>query len=134
AWPTRCGRWITRTRTCSRSSANCGRSKRTVEPGRQVPAGSNHAAFFLFYSNKGVEPIMWIKNLNVFQAEDKLPWTAAEIEAALNAARCPACGSQSLSTEGFAPPLKHAEAMVYSVDGLVFALHQEISRLLPAAV
>lgn len=77
---------------------------------------------------------MWIKNLNVFQAEEKLPWTAAELEDRLAAALCPACGSQTLSTEGFAPPLKGHSAMTYSVDSVVFALHQEISRLLPGPV
>lgn len=77
---------------------------------------------------------MWIKNLNVFQAEDQLAWTAADIETRLADALCPVCGSQTLSTEGFAPPLKGDSAMSYSVDGLIYALHQETSRLLPGPV
>lgn len=77
---------------------------------------------------------MWIKNLNVFQAESRLSWTAGEIETHLADALCPTCGSQTLSTEGFAPPLKGNSAMSYSVDGLVYALHQETSRLLPGPV
>jgi len=77
---------------------------------------------------------MWIKNLNVFQADDALTWTTSQLEQRLADALCPACGSQTLSTEGFAPPLKGHSAMTYSVEGLVLALHQEITRLLPGPV
>lgn len=77
---------------------------------------------------------MWLKNLNVFQAESELSWTPAAIEEHLADALCPACGKQSLSTEGFAPPIKGDSAMSHSVDGVVYALHQEISRLLPGPV
>src|SRR5699024_6645954 len=77
---------------------------------------------------------MWIKNLNVFQADDKLRWTAAQLEQRLADALCPACGAQTLSTEGFAPPLKSHGAMTYNVAGVVLAMHQEVSRLLPGPV
>jgi len=77
---------------------------------------------------------MWIKNLNVFQAESALTWTPAEIEAKLADALCPHCGSQTLSTVGFAPVLKGSDAMTEHVDGVVYALYQETARLLPGPV
>ncbi|MDN5938666.1 MAG: recombination-associated protein RdgC [Salinisphaera sp.] len=77
---------------------------------------------------------MWIKNLNVFQAENSFAWTPAEIEARLAGALCPPCGSQMLSTEGFVPAIKGDSTMSHAVEGVVYALHQEISRLLPGPV
>lgn len=77
---------------------------------------------------------MWIKNLNVFQAQAPLTWTAADIEARLADALCPPCGSQTLSTVGFAPVLKGQTAMTEHVEGMVCALHQETARLLPGPV
>lgn len=77
---------------------------------------------------------MWLKNLNVFQAESPLNWTPAEIEAHLVDALCPACGSQTLSTVGFAPALKGQATMTEHVEGMVYAVHQETSRLLPGPV
>lgn len=77
---------------------------------------------------------MWIKNLNIFQSESRLSWTPAEIEARLSDALCPPCGSQTLSTVGFAPALKGQSAMTEHVDGMIYALHQETSRLLPGPV
>lgn len=77
---------------------------------------------------------MWINNLTVFQATERLPWSVGELEAMLAKALCPACGAQSLSAEGFVPPVKGEAAMFHGVDDLLYCLHQETVRLLPAAV
>lgn len=77
---------------------------------------------------------MWIRNLCVFLGTERFGWTVGELEAKLADALCPECGSQHPSTQGFVPPLKGHDAMAYAVDGLVVCLHQEVSRVLPAAV
>ena len=77
---------------------------------------------------------MWLKNLCVFLGTERFGWTAAELEQRLADALCPECGTQSQSTEGFVPPLKADTAMVHVVDNLAVCMHQEIVRMLPAAV
>ncbi|ARB44337.1 recombination-associated protein RdgC [Alloalcanivorax xenomutans] len=77
---------------------------------------------------------MWIKNLTVFSAKDPFTWPVSELEAQLENARCQPCGSQSPSSEGFVPPLKGEERMVFAVEGFVYCVHQEITRLLPGPV
>ena len=61
---------------------------------------------------------MWIKNLTVFLGAEPFPWSAAELEERLEQHRCPPCGRQSLSSEGFVPPLKGEDRMVVVADGL----------------
>lgn len=77
---------------------------------------------------------MWLKNLCVFLGTDKFDWTPADLEQRLVDALCPECGSQSQSVQGFVPPLKADTAMVHVIDGLAVCMHQEITRMLPAAV
>ncbi|MDA3920562.1 MAG: recombination-associated protein RdgC [Salinisphaera sp.] len=77
---------------------------------------------------------MWIRNLCVFLGSEPFKWTAAELEEKLADALCPECGNQTVSVAGFVPPIKGEHAMSYAVDGLVIAVHQEITRVLPGAV
>lgn len=77
---------------------------------------------------------MWIRNLCVFPGLERFAWTVGELETRLADALCPECGAQQPSTQGFVPPIKGEHAMVYEADGLVMCLHQEITRVLPAAV
>lgn len=77
---------------------------------------------------------MWLKNLCVFLGTEKFEWTPSDLEQRLADALCPECGSQSQSTQGFVPPIKADAAMVHVVDGLAVCMHQEITRMLPAAV
>lgn len=78
---------------------------------------------------------MWIKNLTVFLGKEPFAWSAAELEEKLDEARCPPCGAQALSSEGFVPPLKGEERMVIvGEEGFLYCLHQEIVRLLPGPV
>ena len=77
---------------------------------------------------------MWIKNLIVFLADGPLSFSVAELEEKLDQHRCQPCGSQSLRTEGFVPPLKGQDAMTYEVDGFIVLTHQETTRLLPGPV
>ncbi len=77
---------------------------------------------------------MWIKNLTVFLGSEAFPWSQSALQAMLAKALCPACGAQTLSTEGFVPPIKGDDAMVHAVDGMVYCVYQETGRLLPGAV
>jgi len=77
---------------------------------------------------------MWIRNLCVFLGSEGFAWSVGELEERLAGALCPECGGQQPSTQGFVPPIKGEHAMVYEADGLVVCLHQEITRVLPAAV
>lgn len=77
---------------------------------------------------------MWIKNLAVFLSKEPFAWSAAELDEKLNAAQCPPCSSQALSSEGFVPPLKGEARMVIACDDFLYCQHQEIVRLLPGAV
>lgn len=77
---------------------------------------------------------MWLRNLCVFLGSEKFPWTAAELDQALEAALCPECGSQTVSVGGFVPPVKGEHAMVHVVDGLAICVYQETSRVLPGPV
>lgn len=77
---------------------------------------------------------MWIKNLTVFLGAEPFPWSAADLEERLDQHRCPPCGRQSLSSEGFVPPLKGEDRMVVVADGFLYCVHQEIARLLPGPV
>lgn len=77
---------------------------------------------------------MWIKNLVVFVGEEAFPSSVAELDETLDQNRCQPCGSQTLRTEGFVPPLKGQDPMVYAVDGFIYCTYQETSRLLPGPV
>lgn len=77
---------------------------------------------------------MWIKNLIVFLADEPLSFSVAELDEQLDQHRCQPCGSQSLRTDGFVPPLKGQDAMAYEVDGFILLTHQETTRLLPGPV
>jgi len=77
---------------------------------------------------------MWIKNLVVFLADDDFTFSVSELEEKLEAYPCQPCGSQTMRTDGFVPPLKGHEAMAYETDGFMILTHQEITRLLPGAV
>lgn len=77
---------------------------------------------------------MWIKNLAVFLSKEPFAWSAAELDEKLDAAQCPPCSSQALSSEGFVPPLKGEARMVIACDDFLYCQHQEIVRLLPGAV
>lgn len=77
---------------------------------------------------------MWLRNLCVFLGTERFGWSAAELEQKLADALCPECGSQNTSVQGFVPPLKGESTMVHVVDGLAVCMHQQISRVLPAAV
>ncbi|ASK36136.1 recombination-associated protein RdgC [Alloalcanivorax mobilis] len=77
---------------------------------------------------------MWIKNLTVFLSADPFAFTAAELEEKLDQAYCPPCGPQSLSSEGFVPPLKGEARMVIPAEGFLYFMYQEIVRLLPGPV
>ena len=77
---------------------------------------------------------MWIKNLTVFLGSETFDWSAAELEERLDAHRCPPCGRQSPSSEGFVPPLKNDERMVVAAGSYFYLVHQEIIRLLPGPV
>ena len=77
---------------------------------------------------------MWIKNLTVFLGTESFNWSAAELEQRLDAHRCPPCGRQSPSSEGFVPPLKNEDRMVVAAGSYFYLVHQEITRLLPGPV
>ena len=77
---------------------------------------------------------MWIKNLIVFLADEPLSFSVGELEEKLDQHRCQPCGSQSLRTDGFVPPIKGHDAMAYEVDGFILLTHQETTRLLPGPV
>ncbi|MBF1801919.1 recombination-associated protein RdgC [Alloalcanivorax profundimaris] len=77
---------------------------------------------------------MWIKNLTVFLGSETFDWSAAELEERLDAHRCPPCGRQSPSSEGFVPPLKNEDRMVVAAGSYFYVVHQEITRLLPGPV
>ena len=77
---------------------------------------------------------MWIKNLIVLLADEPLSFSVAELEENLDQHRCQPCGSQSLRTDGFVPPIKGHDAMAYEVDGFILLTHQETTRLLPGPV
>lgn len=77
---------------------------------------------------------MWIKNLTVFLGKEPFAWSAAELEEKLDAAYCPPCSTQALSSEGFVAPLKSEARMVIASEGFLYCMHQEIVRLLPGPV
>lgn len=77
---------------------------------------------------------MWIKNLTVFLGTEPFNWSAAELEERLDGNRCPPCGRQSPSSEGFVPPLKNDDRMVVATGSYFYLVHQEIARLLPGPV
>ncbi len=77
---------------------------------------------------------MWIKNLIVFVGGDDFAISASSLDEALHDNHCQPCGSQSLRTEGFVPPVKGREEMVYQVDGFILFTYQETARLLPGPV
>lgn len=77
---------------------------------------------------------MWMKNLTVFVADTPFSWSVAELDDLLAKHPCPSCSSQALSAEGFVPPLKDQDPMVYAVDDVLYLMHKEEARLLPAAV
>lgn len=81
-----------------------------------------------------MEDIMWIKNLAVFLADHSFDWSQGELDRTLDEHRCQPCGSQTPSTEGFVPPLKGQDPMVYAADGFLYCMHQQIERLLPGPV
>lgn len=77
---------------------------------------------------------MWIKNLITFVGDNDFAISAASLDEALRDNQCQPCGSQSLRTEGFVPPVKGREEMVYQVDGFILFAYQETTRLLPGPV
>ncbi len=77
---------------------------------------------------------MWIKNLCVYQSAEPFTWSAAELEEYLAAAQCPKITQQTLSVEGFVPPLKDHAAMLHAEEGLIYCVYQETTRLLPGPV
>ncbi|MDX1803488.1 MAG: recombination-associated protein RdgC [Alcanivorax sp.] len=77
---------------------------------------------------------MWIRNLTVFVGDEPFGWSVGELDEVLAQHRCQPCGSQTLRTDGFVPPLKGQDPMAYAVDGFLFCVHQETTRLLPGPV
>lgn len=77
---------------------------------------------------------MWIKNLIVFLADEPFSFSVAALEEKLDQHRCQPCGSQTMRTDGFVPPIKGHDAMAYEVDGFIVLTHQETTRLLPGPV
>ncbi|KGD64860.1 recombination associated protein [Alcanivorax nanhaiticus] len=77
---------------------------------------------------------MWIKNLIVYLGDEPFSFSVAELDEILSSNRCQPCGSQTLRSEGFVPPLKGQDPMAYAVDGFIYCTYQETSRLLPGPV
>lgn len=77
---------------------------------------------------------MWIKNLSLYQGPSPFDWSAAELEDKLAAHPCPPCSAQAESSEGFVAVLNQDDRRVVASEGFFYCMHQEISRLLPAAV
>ena len=77
---------------------------------------------------------MWIKNLQLFLLNAKWNHSATALEEKLAEMPCRDCGPQELRTEGFVPPLKASDRLVFAAEGLQLLCYQEITRLLPAAV
>ncbi|WP_272962298.1 recombination-associated protein RdgC [Alcanivorax jadensis] len=85
---------------------------------------------------------MWIKNLIVFVGDKDLALSpssiyaisASSLDEVLAENQCQPCGSQTMRTEGFVPPVKGRDEMVYQVNGFIFFTHQETARLLPSPV
>ena len=77
---------------------------------------------------------MWIKNLIVYLGDDAFSFSVGELDQILADNRCQPCGSQTLSTEGFVPPLKGQDPMVYAVEGFIYCTYQQTTRLLPGPV
>ena len=77
---------------------------------------------------------MWLRNLTIFQSDKPFPWSAAELNAMLEKARCPAIGQQTPSVDGFVTPLRDDDLMVHAVNGFLYCQYQETARLLPAGV
>ena len=77
---------------------------------------------------------MWINNLVAFVGEQPFPFLAPQLDELLSQNQCQPCGSQTMCTEGFVPPIKGRDEMVYAVDGFIVCTHQETARLLPGPV
>ncbi len=77
---------------------------------------------------------MWMRNIAVFSGADAMPWSVAELDQMLAQHVCKPVGQQSVSSEGFVPPLKGQDPMAFSVDGFIHCVYQETVRLLPGPV
>ncbi|WP_019529501.1 recombination-associated protein RdgC [Dasania marina] len=78
---------------------------------------------------------MWFKNLLVYRFTKPFTETVENLEAALSAKSFNPCGSQELSSYGWAAPLgKHGEMFTHVANGYIMLCAQRQEKVLPAGV
>lgn len=77
---------------------------------------------------------MWFKNLKIFTLTQTLDWDEADLEKQLAEFAFRPCGSQELSTMGFASPLNHGDSLLHSAQGRIWITLKKQERILPAVV
>lgn len=77
---------------------------------------------------------MWFKNLKIFTLTQTLDWDESDLEKQLAEFTFRPCGSQELSTMGFASPLNHGDGLLHSAQGRIWITLKKQERILPAVV
>ncbi len=77
---------------------------------------------------------MWFKNLKLFTLTQTLDWSESDLETQLAEYAFRPCGSQELSTMGFASPFNQGEGLLHSAQGRIWITLKKQERILPATV
>lgn len=78
---------------------------------------------------------MWFKNLLIYRFTKPFQETAESLEVALAKKAFKPCGSQELSSYGWAAPLgQHGDMFTHSANGFIMLCAQRQDKVLPAAV